>query len=236
MRRSAALAAAGVEVCLRHRVVEVEPTGALRVASPGGTHRSTADAVVLAMPHAETFRAAPSLAEGPLAGAAGLGASPIVNVHVVYDRTVTDLPFAAAVDSPVQWLFDRTQSSGVARVHRGAQYLAITMSAADDMVDVPSRSVLARFRAELARLLPRARRAEVLDSFVTRERRATFDQVPGCTVLRPEPGAGPGVLRLAGAWTDTGWPDTMESAVRSGIRAAETVLRIPSEERRRFAA
>ena len=100
----------------------------------------------------------------------------------------------------------------------------------------PSRIVLARFRAELERLLPRARRAEVLDSFVTRERRATFDQVPGCTVLRPEPGAGPGVLRLAGAWTDTGWPDTMESAVRSGIRAAETVLRIPSEERRRFAA
>ncbi len=115
---SAALAAAGVEVCLRHRVVEVEPTGALRVASPGGTHRSTADVVVLAMPHAETFRAAPSLAEGPLAGAAGLGASPIVNVHVVYDRTVTDLAFAAAVDSPVQWLFDRTQSSGVARVHQ----------------------------------------------------------------------------------------------------------------------
>ena len=182
------------------------------------------------------FRTAACLERGPLAAAAGLGASPIVNVHIVYDRPVTDLAFAAAVDSPVQWLFDRTGSSGVARSHPGAQYLAITVSAADEMVDVPSRTLLPRFRAELARLLPQAQRADVLDSFVTRERRATFDQVPGCTALRPEPGTGSGVLRVAGAWTDTGWPDTMESAVRSGIRAAEAVLRIPSEERRRFAA
>jgi squalene-associated FAD-dependent desaturase len=231
-----ALTAGGIEVRLRRRVEQVEPDGALQVSDSSGTHRLTAQAIVLAVPHADAFRIAPALATSPLAGAAGLGASPIVNVHLVYDRRVTDLAFAAAVDSPVQWLFDRSHSSGLPRLHRGAQYLAITMSAADDIVNVRSRAVLARFRTELDRLLPHTRRAEVLDGFVTRERRATFDQIPGSTALRPAPGAGLGVLRLAGAWTDTGWPDTMESAVRSGIRAAEAVLQLPSDELRRFAA
>jgi squalene-associated FAD-dependent desaturase len=231
-----ALSAAGVDVRLRHRVERVEPDGTVLINDSSGTNRLMADAIVLAMPHAETFRVAPALTATSLGAAAGLGASPIVNVHLVYDRKVTDLPFAAVVDSPVQWLFDRTQSSGLRSMHRDAQYLAITMSAADDVVAASSRDVLARFRAELVQLLPRTRDADVLDSFVTRERRATFDQVPGCTALRPAPGAELGALHLAGAWTDTGWPDTMESAVRSGVRAAEAVLRLPADEQRRFAA
>jgi uncharacterized protein with NAD-binding domain and iron-sulfur cluster len=101
---------------------------------------------------------------------------------------------------------------------------------------VPSRTLLDRFRAELERLLPDARRAEVVDSFVTRERRATFDQAPGCNALRPAPDPGLRGLWLAGAWTDTGWPDTMESAVRSGIRAAEAALDTSSDQIWKFAA
>jgi hydroxysqualene dehydroxylase len=179
---------------------------------------------VLAVPPRDAFALTPQLADGPAAPARDLGVTPIVNVHVVYDRRVTEHPFAAAVDSPVQWFFDRTDTSELHRTQPGAQYLAVTVSAADDIVDTPSRALQERYVVELGRLLPAARNATVLDAFVTRERRATFRQSAGSAALRPSPVSGlPGVW-LAGAWTATGWPDTMESAVRSGIAAAECAL------------
>jgi squalene-associated FAD-dependent desaturase len=181
-----------------------------------------ADAVVLAVPHEAAARLIPpgALPGAAVAGWAGLGASPIVNVHVIYDRPVMDLPFAAAVDSPVQWVFDRTSISGLARAGSGAQYLAVSLSAADEYVDVPAAALRERFVPALAELFPAAREAAVTEFFVTRERRATFRQAPGTGRLRPRAGTRLPGLVLAGAWTDTGWPDTMESAVRSGLAAA----------------
>ena len=82
----------------------------------------------------------------------------------------------------------------------------------------------ARYVAALADLLPAATRATVVDAFVTRERRATFRQAAGSAARRPAADTGVDGLWLAGAWTDTGWPDTMESAVRSGLAAADGVL------------
>jgi squalene-associated FAD-dependent desaturase len=232
----AALLGCGVDVRLRHTVEKVEPGAVVHVSGSGEQYSLAADTVVLALPHREAFAAMPALRTTRAAAAADLGHSPIVNVHVVYDRQVTDLPFAAAVSSDVQWFFDRTDSSGLRRTHPRGQYLAVTVSAADNVVDAPSIDVRARFVAELARLLPRARSAEVLDAFVTRERRATFRQGVGSWALRPPAGAGPAGIWLAGAWTDTGWPDTMESAVRSGISAAEAALHLPTSQRLRFAA
>jgi squalene-associated FAD-dependent desaturase len=188
-----------------------------------------ADAVVLAVPHE---KAAPLVPPGALPAAtvrgwAGLGASPIVNVHVIYDRPVTDLPFAAAIDSPVQWVFDRTRISGISDSNHGAsnhggagQYLAISLSAADEYADVPAARLREQFVPALAELFPAARDAQVTEFFVTRERRATFRQAPGSGALRPKAATRQPGLVLAGAWTDTGWPDTMESAVRSGLAAA----------------
>jgi squalene-associated FAD-dependent desaturase len=184
-----------------------------------------ADAVVLAVPHEAAARLVPppTLPAGAVNSWSGLGASPIVNVHVIYDRPVTDLPFAAAIDSPVQWVFDRTAISGLA-LNRSAedrsQYLAISLSAADEYVDVPAAQLRERFVPALADLFPAAREAQVTEFFVTRERRATFRQAPGCNALRPKAGTRLPGLVLAGAWTDTGWPDTMEGAVRSGLAAA----------------
>jgi squalene-associated FAD-dependent desaturase len=225
-----ALEKSGVEVLLGHRVESVEAGGRVRAHGSSGARTWQPDAVVLAVPHADAFVVAPQLSDSDAAPARDLGASPIVNVHVVYDRAVSDLPFAAAVDSPVQWFFDRTDTSNLHRSQPGAQYLAVTVSAATGVIDRPSREVQEQFIAELARLLPGARRANVLDAFVTRERRATFRQAAGSAPMRP--GADPGLpgLRLAGAWTATGWPDTMESAVRSGISAAESVLGAPPHE------
>jgi squalene-associated FAD-dependent desaturase len=227
-----ALADAGVEVLLGTKARLVEPGGTVRADSDGGRdgdrdgggHEWRAADVVLALPHRDAFAVAPALRDSAAAPAQGLGATAIVNVHVMYDRRVTDLPFAAAVDSPVQWFFDRTDTSGLRARHPGAQYLAITVSAADAIVDEPSRSLLNRYTAELARLLPAAAGAQVIDAFVTRERRATFRQAAGSAALRPCPRSGLDKLWLAGAWTATGWPDTMEGAVRSGAAAADHVL------------
>ena len=144
---------------------------------------------MLAVPHEAAARLIPpgALPDATVAGWAGLGASPIVNVHVIYDRPVMDLPFAAAVDSPVQWVFDRTRISGLRPrpASAGAQYLAISLSAAEEYVDVPAAALREQFVPALAELFPAAREAQVTEFFVTRERRATFRQAPGTARLRP---------------------------------------------------
>jgi squalene-associated FAD-dependent desaturase len=182
-----------------------------------------ADAVVLAVPHEAAAKLMPegALPREQVDGWAGLGAAPIVNVHVIYDRKVMDEPLTAAVDSPVQWVFDRTEISGFAGP---GQYLAISLSAADEYVDTPVEKLREQFLPALEALFPRAAQANVTEFFVTRERRATFRQAPGSGRLRPQAATDMPGLVLAGAWTATGWPDTMESAVRSGLAAA-TALR-----------
>jgi len=180
-----------------------------------------ADAVVIAVPHEAAARLVPAgaLPAGTVAGWAGLGSAPIVNVHVIYDRKVMDVPFAAAVDSPVQWVFDRTRISGMHARGDDGQYLAISLSAADEYVDVPAADLREEFVPALAELFPAAADATVTEFFVTRERRATFRGLPGTARLRPKAATALPGLVLAGSWTDTGWPDTMEGAVRSGLNA-----------------
>ncbi len=129
-------------------------------------------------------------------------------------------PFFAALGSPVQWVFDRTEASGL----REGQYLALSQSAAQDEIDEPVAVLRERYLPELERLLPGARDAEVKDFFVTRERTATFAPTPGVGRLRPGARTNAPGLYLAGAWTATGWPATMESAVRSGVGAAGAAL------------
>jgi squalene-associated FAD-dependent desaturase len=220
------LAKLGGQVALSTKVSAIEPDsgGGFRIALAQGDP-VTADAVVLAVPHEKAAPLIPAgaLPEQTVAGWAGLGASPIVNVHVIYDRPVMDLPFVAAIDSPVQWVFDRTKISGMDR--KGQQYLAISLSAADQFADTPVAELQEQFLPALAELFPAARDARVTEFFVTRERRATFRQTPGSGALRPKTATARPGLVLAGAWTDTGWPDTMEGAVRSGLAAAAELRR-----------
>src|SRR4029077_21255792 len=187
-----------------------------------------ADGVVLAVPPAVAARLAPAgtVSTGTVGEAAAAGnghgllgqpgpeqwrelaTSPIVNVHVIYDRRVTRLPFAAAVDSPVQWVFDRTGPSGL----RSGQYLAVSLSAADGYVDVPASALRERFLPAMADLFPAARGARVSDLFVTREprgRRAPPTSSspesggPRCARCRGASGCGPGPPPLCRAWC---WP------------------------------
>jgi uncharacterized protein with NAD-binding domain and iron-sulfur cluster len=150
----------------------------------------------------------------------GLGASPIVNVHLHFERRVLFEPFAAALDSPVQWLFDRTASSGVER----GQLVSVSLSGAEQELAETQEEIVARVRPAAEELLPAARGAALLDAAVTKEPRATFRATPGTAALRPGTRTEVPGLYLAGAWTDTGWPATMEGAVRSGTAAAQAAV------------
>jgi uncharacterized protein with NAD-binding domain and iron-sulfur cluster len=136
--------------------------------------------------------------------------APIVDVHLWLDRRSLEFEFAALLESPVQWVFEK-----------GPGYVCCSMSAAERYVSWKNDDLIALCREELARALPHVRDAHVLRGAVTRDREATFVPTPG---LR-RPGARTAVagLALAGAWTDTGWPATMESAVRSGRQAAAVI-------------
>jgi squalene-associated FAD-dependent desaturase len=178
------------------------------------THET--DAVVVAVPHEAVARLVPAGTVDADA-LAGLGSSAIVNLHLHFDRPVLDEPFAAAeAASPLQWLFDRTEASEVAH----GQLVSVSLSGAQADIGEPLASLRERYLPALERLLPAAREAELLDFTATREPRATFRAVPGTARLRPGPRTPVPGLYLAGAWTDTGWPATMESAVRSGSAAA----------------
>jgi len=216
----AALARAGVDVRLRTAAAAIVPDhDGFTVRLAGGT-ALRAGQVIVAVPHDRAGALLPDGAHGDRDAWQRLGSSPIVNVHVVYDRPVLEFPFAAGIDSPVQWVFDRTASSGLTN----GQYLVVSLSAADDELGVPSEQLRERYLSALAELLPAAGEATVRTCFVTRDHAATFRAAPGQRALRPGTATALPGLVLAGAWTDTGWPATMEGAVRSGHAASERVV------------
>jgi squalene-associated FAD-dependent desaturase len=244
-RAATALARAGVAVRLGTRVEhlregDVDAPDRFVVTVAGERDELVADAVIVAVPHDVAGRLLPpgSIAHQDRLG--DLGTSAIVDVHLVFDRVVTQWPLMAGVRSPVQWVFDRTGSSGLAgssglngeagrvddrrRSDGRRQYLAVSMSAADELLGQHPAELVPWVTGELARLLPRVASARLVDSTVTKERAATFRAVPGTARLRPGPRTSRPGLAVAGAWTDTGWPATMEGAVSSGRAAARAAL------------
>ncbi len=176
----------------------------------------SADAIIVATPP----RAAAGLGVMDAGLAAELGTSPIVNIQFVFDRKVTELVMAACVDSPIEFVFDRSDAAGT----RTGQCLVISLSAADSYMATGSSELIPRFREALNDLFPLARDAHVLSAVVTREASATFRATPGIESLRASIAPLEAGVFLAGAWCDTGWPATMEGAVRSGSEAASQVL------------
>ena len=172
-----------------------------------------ADAVVVAVPPAESAR---------LLGEAdpGLESSPIVSVHLLFDRPILKTPIAALLASDAHWVFDRGALTGH-RPEAGGQYLTVVSSGAPELLDVRGRGLVDRIAGELTeRLGP----ADLRWSRVSREPYATIALRPG--VVRPGVRTERANVVRAGAWTDTGWPATMESAVRSGRAAAQRLLSI----------
>jgi squalene-associated FAD-dependent desaturase len=211
---AAVLASAGAEVVTGTAVDRIDSADGLAVRFAG--RRIDADAVILAVPPDVAAGLLPAGALAPGVEPARLGASAVVDVHLVLDRTVTDLPFAAVVDSPVQFVFDRTASAGAT----SGQVLAVSLSAADVHLGTRPEALVAEMKTALTEIYPEVGRAVLRDGLVTKERSATFRAVPGARAHRPGPVTNVPGLFVAGAWTATGWPATMEGAVRSGQAAA----------------
>jgi hydroxysqualene dehydroxylase len=212
-RLAEAAAARADGVHMRQAVVGVHHDGerVTGVKLTGGAG-AACDACVLAVP---PRRLAAILEDVPASGVGGLDefeAMPIVDVHLWYDRPVLGCDFAALLDSPVQWVFEKSPG-----------YVCCSLSAADELVGRPEPELVELGRAALAAVLPEAGRARLLRGAATRDPEATFIPAPG--VRRPGPSTKLSNLVIAGAWTDTGWPATIESAVRSGRTAANTLFR-----------
>ncbi len=206
-----ALERAGATIRTRARVVGLDPGAAVLA----GGARVEADAFVVALPPDESSAL---LGEPEPA----LEHSPIVSVHLLFDRPLLEQPLAALLRSPAHWVFDR----GALTNHppeAGGQYLTVVASGVPDLAELRGADLVEVMRRALTeRLGP----AELLWSRVSREPRATFACRPGTAALRPGPKtARPNVVR-AGAWTATGWPATMEGAIRSGRAAARRLLEV----------
>jgi squalene-associated FAD-dependent desaturase len=166
----------------------------------------------------------PSLRADPFFGRASkLNTSSIVNIHVWYDRPVMNLDFAAFINSQAQWVFNKSK---MWRLAGDGQYLDISLSGAQHYIDLPEEELIERFTCELRRLFPKARRARVERCLVVKQPQATFAAVPGSAKYRLPCRTPIENLFLAGDWTATGWPATMESAVRSGLACAGEILRL----------
>ena len=220
-----ALARAGVTVRLGWRAETlVSAGGGFELHARGGETAGDAlraDAVVVALPHARAATLIERLLGEVAVRLRMLQSSPIVNLHVVYDRPVLEQPFAAGVGTPVQYLFDRSEAGGVPP---GCQYLAVSLSGAQRDMERSVDALRECYLPALSQLLPRARSANVERFLVTREHAATFRAGAGRRRASLRPTDRVRGLALAGAWTDTGWPATLEGAVLSGHAAAETAL------------
>ena len=141
--------------------------------------------------------------------------SPITGIHLWFDRQVTGLPHATLLDRTVQWMFNKS----------GGRYLQLVVSASRSLIEMNRADVIALAIRELAEFLPEVKPAQLLKAHVVKEVRATFSAAPRVEELRPESGTKFRNFFLAGDWTRSGWPATMEGAVRSGYLAAEAVTR-----------
>ncbi|MFQ5852461.1 MAG: FAD-dependent oxidoreductase, partial [Candidatus Binatia bacterium] len=186
-----------------------------------------ADLYVSALPHdiLLTTLLPENLREDPFfARVAGLGWAPIVNVHLWYDRPIVDFDFAAFLNSPIQWVFNRSRILGLDEDGDGdGQHLCISLSGAWDYIDLSKEELFERFAREFRVLFPEAREANVKDYLVVKQRHATCSAEPGAQRQRLPQRTPLENFYLAGDWTLTGWPATMESAVRSGVFCAEAI-------------
>jgi zeta-carotene desaturase len=139
--------------------------------------------------------------------------SPITGIHLWFDRPVTDLPHATLLDRTIQWMFNKSEG----------RYIQVVVSASRTLLETPRNQIIDDAVRELAEFFPLVKDARLEKAHVIKEVRATFSAKPGMEPLRPVSATPLKNFFLAGDWTRSGWPATMEGAVRSGYLAAEAV-------------
>jgi squalene-associated FAD-dependent desaturase len=206
--------------------IEIEDRRARAVRLVSG-ERIVADACVCALPPKQALAVLPEdLRLGsPFGDLAKMHMSPIANVHLWFDGPVADFPFAAFVGSDVQWVFRPRASAPAA----GDEHVVVSLSAAEKYLPMTKTELVELLLPQLRRALPAMRGRELLRSAVIKEPDATF--VPSPELRRPGVRTPIANLMLAGAHLDTGWPATMESAVRSGRMAARAVMGMRENQR-----
>ena len=192
------------------------------------------DEFVVALPFFRVMSVLPpAIAKHPsLRGIDQLQAAPISSIHLWFDRSITELPHAVFVDRLCQWMFNRTVIGSATDSKSmqgqpgldGAHYYQIVISASQELAGQSRDEILRVVLQELTETWPGVANANLIHSRQITEHRAVFSPVPGVDALRPRQQSPVGNLQLAGDWTDTGWPATMEGAVRSGYLAAENIL------------
>jgi hydroxysqualene dehydroxylase len=150
--------------------------------------------------------------------------SPILSIHLWLDREITQLDFAALLETRVQWLFNKTILLNEKKAGSSIrQYLSLVISGAQEFVRLNKKQLVEIAMEDLRQVLPKAKDATVMHSLVIKEKRATFLPSPGLEKLRPTARTHYENLFLAGDWTATGYPATIEGAVMSGKKAAEVL-------------
>jgi zeta-carotene desaturase len=198
-----------------------------------------ADAYIFAVPHialAELLPESVKQGDTALANLSKINVSPITGVHFWFDRHVMTEPFVTLLDTTTQWIFNKTElyggSDGTGKNKSSGQYLQLVISASHDLLQKPRQEIIDQCLGEVWQALPVAREAKLEKATVIKEAAATFSPAPGVDRFRPKQETAVRGLFLAGDWTNTGWPATMEGAVRSGYLAAEAVLRVAGTPRK----
>lgn len=155
-------------------------------------------------------------------GIGRLEVSPIVGIHLWFDREIECPECLAVLDRRSQWIFNKTRNFGLPG--EAGTYLSVVISADRELTAMSAERILQIVIEDVRECLPEARQARLLKSYVLKERKATFSPFPGADALRPDQQSPVSNLFVAGEWTRTGWPSTMESAARSGFLAAEKLL------------
>ena len=150
--------------------------------------------------------------------------SPITGIHFWFDRQITGLDHAVLLDRTIQWMFHKSKlhAEGTQEA-RGGSYVELVVSSSKSLVDKPRNEILELALRELKEFFPAAREAQVLKSTVIKEVHATYSALPRSDEYRPGNATPWPRLFLSGDWTASGWPATMEGAVRSGYLAAEAL-------------
>jgi squalene-associated FAD-dependent desaturase len=212
LARFAAAAARELDaVFLSTAVVAVEAAGdGVNLRMLDGSRKSF-DAVVVAVPPRILGKLLGESRRYGVADLEGFDPYPIVDVHLWHDGAGLGFDFAAALGSPLQWIFEKSPG-----------YLCCSFSAADEYLRMSTADLEALAWSEVRAFLPALQSANLSGAAVTRNPEATY--LPRVGIRRPVQATAVGNVAIAGAWTDTGWPDTMESAVRSGRSAARAIL------------
>lgn len=194
---------------VRKPVERIVFSGSAASALSAGGQQHEADYFVCALP----FEKLPPLAPELGLDLTGFAHSPITGIHLWFDRPVTELPHAALLDRTIQWFFNKGDG----------KYLLVVVSASRQLLEAGRQQIIDLAVEQLREFLPAARAAQLVKAHVVKEVRATFSAAPGLEARRPPAATRFSNLFLAGDWTRTGWPATMEGAVRSGYLAAEAV-------------